>query len=494
MISDHQSKLPFVLLAIVWIFSFDYSLSTFIFHGIVPYDQKRMLQLFLLIFISISFFIIPIYRNTIISIILSMRLLTQICFTGFLFFGFISCFFSRIPLMALLDWSLYVLLIFFALSWCALALQLGERFYFFLITVIFLVIAAYLYPVVMGYIYSYKHNEAIYFFPYFINIRFFSQFGIFTLALLPLADIALSKRPILKYGRPLIFFLASFWWALMIVNGSRGLFYSFIITTLIGLIVFRKTLFPWAWRQFCFLALGILAVFLFATSPAESNSQMVIHKNISHISNVSNKETQPRVVIYSYALKLIEKHPLLGVGPMHFAYAQPAVLKKNDDLVSHPHSTLLLFLSEWGIPAGILLLAFVLRNLLNLSQLALYINKSNQNSNKKIIFISFAMSLVSGLLYSLVSGIAVTPLAQTIFAIITGSCLALYYENTPLQIKSNKALILTMGFILFFSISIILYKVMTTVPNLTQSEAAWLQAHGLNARFNPRFWLQGWLT
>ena len=242
-----------------------------------------------------------------------------------------------------------------------------------------------------------------------------------------------------------------------------------------------------------------MAVFLFTTSHVASKTHALIEKNLSHIDALSVSTTQQRAIIYKYTLQLIEKHPLLGVGPMHFAYAEPDILIKTDNLAAHPHNSILLILAEWGIPAGIFLLFFIMKTLFNFIKTAYHVNKNNySDSNRKIIFASFAMSLGAGLLYSLVSGITVMPLPQTLLAVVAGSCVALYLQENPIEMSAvirRKYIYITMLFFsIGFSVSTLTYHVVSTLPHLTQSEITWLEKRGLNTRFNPRFWLQGWLA
>lgn len=502
-INTLQIILSFLPLMIFFVFSFDYSLSTFIFHDIFPYDQKRIVQLFTLISGALFFYLSPHCRTTMIEIIRSSSRLIKIAISIFFILGIFSAGFSKLPFAGFLEWSLYALLVLYALFWCALALRIGKQFYFMLSALIFFVILIYTYPVMTGYVDAVQHHEPIYFFPFFMNIRFFSQFAVFTIPLLPLADIwlALKSKPILKYTRILFFLLAGFWWGLILINGSRALIYSFIISTLFAFIIFQKKLFPWVWRQACFIFLGVLAVYLLTTIPHFSQNKNLIYTNLTHIHTLDTVTTQSRIGLYQYTFQLIAAHPIFGVGPMHFAYAPPNALITSHDLAAQPHNFILLIFSEWGIPAGIALLFLICRMLFNFIRTGYLLTKNSQQANHTIIFASFMMSLFAGLLSALVSGVTVMPLSQTMLAIITGCCIALYYQDNGIFKITNGgishlAYTSVISVVIGFSILVVVYSLWTTLPYLEQSEIYWLQTqkHGLQTQFNPRFWVQGWLT
>lgn len=487
---EMTSKLPafflLFLLALTFIFSFDYALSAFIFHAVMPYDQKRILEVFLLSLSAVIFLFAPSLREKIIFMLDNMHTRTKIALYAFLYFGLLSALFSKIPMAGFLEWSLDILLIFFALGFAAIALQLGERFYFLLCGIIFLVIAAYVYPVIDSYSDSIAHHADIYFFPNFINKRFFSQFVSMTLALLPLLDIRLSSNKRFILLRVILFLLAGFWWGLIIINGSRGVFIAFLIMTIVGCLLFRKIILPWLWRQALFILVGIAFVSVFAGSHFTVQSHAAILTNITHIKNFNEITLESRIVLYRYALLLAMHHPLLGVGPMHFAFQEPAMLIQADDLAAHPHNFLLLFLSEWGILAFILLLFFIIKILFH------FVRTIDRTS---IIYAAFSMSLGCGLLDALVSGVFVMPLSQLLFATIAGSCVALYFQRSGILIISRHSILYWLGMlsVIGFAIYITLHAVTTQMPFLQQNEIFWLEKHGFNTELNPRFWLQGWL-
>lgn len=483
--------IPFIGVLAFLLFTFQYSLSTFFLPHIFPYDEKRLMELFLLV--SAPLMSLLFYEN-IISIFQSMRKPTQAVLGLFLLLGFLSSLFAAIPMAALLEWSLFILLIFFSVFWCAVGLKVGPRFFFYNALLVFFAAAFYLVPVIKAYLWSIHHNQAINFFPFFINPRFLAQFIVWALPLLPL--ILLTKKP---WPLKMLFFaLASFWWTLAIVNGSRGLLLSLGIASLIGLLIFRKALLPWIFQQLLLIATAIFLIFIFTHSlplflknktqaPALSATLNNIHNNIVHINTVSSNTLNPRLVLYKNALNLTLQHPLLGVGPMHFALSPSKMMKKYTVFNAHPHNFLLLFLSEWGIPATIALAFFIIILLKNFF-------KALPKKSGDFVAPSFSIALIAGLFYALFSGVFVMPLSQVMGAIIIGNCLVLYFQNKPAEEIKKAPLPIIVGALLIFSISIVSLNVIPVLPRLTQLETLWFQRHQSDiGEFVPRFWMQGWL-
>lgn len=491
--------IPLFLLTLAWVFSFNPPTTFFSIKNIFPYDFQRLLQLLSLILIAIFGMSASDVRNGIVEQISSWRTSTIIALVLFFWIGLISCLFAKAPGYAFLEWSLFILLTFFALCWTAIAVKMGERFYYLFSGVIAIIAASYIYPVCRDYLYTLSHHQPLNLFPYFIDKRFFTQFAVFTIGFLPLLDNWFQQRAFTWLRIPL-FVLNAFWWALMLINGSRGLILGFIIAIMTAAIIYKKAIWPWLWRQCCFIGIAVASMLLLIIAISLSHAHNIVLKNVAHLSHFNTNTFGPRILLYSYTIQLIMHHPLLGVGPMHFAYAPPLILAIHKQLVAHPHNFILLIFSEWGIPAGTAFLFIVLYSLI------LFIRKNKiiakeASPEKNIIYISCLISVIAGLCDAMVSGVFVMPLAQTILAVTIGCAMALCtpkYADILDQQKNikNKWIILPiLMFVLIFSIYIITATLIETLPNLFQSEIHWLlsQPKGLHTPFNPRFWLQGWI-
>ena len=488
---------PLFLLTLTWVFSFNPPLTVFFIKNIFPYDLQRLLQLLFLVVVAIFGMSMSCIRNTIVVHVNAWRRPTLITIILFFWAGLISCLFAKAPTYAFLEWSLFILLTFSALCFSAIASIIGDQFYYLLSAIIFIVIASYIYPVCHDYMHAILHHQPIYLFPYFIDKRFFSQFAVFTIGLLPLLDDWAQKKS-LSWMRLLLFLLAAFWWTLILINGSRGLILSVIIAIILATMLYKKAVLPWLWRQCCFLGTAILAMLLLIVIIMITHNHDLLLKSIAHLQHFNAMTFTPRIILYNYAIHLTIHHPWLGVGPMHFAYAPPPLLQKDMQLVAHPHNFILLIFSEWGIFAGAAFL-FVL-----LCGLTVFIRKNKavareSNSEKNLIHISCLIAVIAGLCDALVSGVFVMPLAQTILAVTVGSAMALCIPKNTNRCNRSKnkwVIVFVLTVILIFSIYMVITTLITTLPNLLQSEVHWLstQPTGLHTPFNPRFWLQGWIN
>lgn len=500
-VKEYLTALPICFFSVALFCIFDYPLSASLFHEMIPYDQKRILELFVFASTIIIILLTPSLRRQIITMLLSMQSLVRYTLLAFLLFGAISALLSKIPTAAFLEWSLFVMIILFSFSWCVLVYKYGVKLYLSLSFLCFLVIMIYTRSVIQANVLSHNvDNHMPIEFPYFINIRFFTQYAVFTLALLPLADMWCTKKRFYEYLRAPLFLLAGCWWALVILNGSRGLTLSFIVSTIIGLFVFKNFLLPWVWRQGVYILLGIIIVMFLIISPQTVIDHEIVKQNINHIDSFQHSAIATRLVLYHYAFFLIKKHPFFGVGPMHFASRPPLFLIENHALAGHPHNVFLMIFSEWGMLAGIAISIFAYLALKKFIQTAYAVQKKNKDEFFVQIYACFAMSLCAGLLDALVSGVFVMPLSQMMFAVVAGSCFALYLQANDVLLQdmifslrrrffySTFLIVITMFSLVFVSI-----KVISALPHLSANEQGALERGGIYSRLAPRFWAQGWL-
>jgi hypothetical protein len=110
------------------------------------------------------------------------------------------------------------------------------------------------------------------------------------------------------------------------------------------------------------------------------------------------------------AVRLVGKHPLLGVGPGQFGFHYDSTI------AAHPHNTPLQFWSEYGVIAGTagvalgaMLVAFGLRTV-----------RERSRDEPDPITAGVAAALVMGLTDSLLSGNLTMPHSQILCAVLAG--------------------------------------------------------------------------
>ena len=64
--------------------------------------------------------------------------------------------------------------------------------------------------------------------------------------------------------------------------------------------------------------------------------------------------------VWQSALAMIRDHPWLGVGPNHFATTHPAYAGPNSGHLRDPHNVYLRVAAEWGVPAALALVSWLL--------------------------------------------------------------------------------------------------------------------------------------
>lgn len=313
--------LPFALTGFVIIASLLYWFSGSFFRFIAPYDQKRTLQIILLLIIPLITLLTPTYRKSIMHRIQTMGWTLQLALLSFFMLGAVSCLLAKIPHDAFLQWSHYVLLLFFSLFWYAVAKPLGKQFYYAVAFMLYICIAAYIafdvYHILQAEIKHIPLNKIDYY-PFFCNSRFFSQFAVWVLPLLPLGYFKLRQHQHCKVAGYACILAASCFWALIIEEMSRSLMVSIFLATALSAPLMKKRLFPWLYQQLIYIGLGYIILKLLHIEPyfahfLHSATMVAIPTHLNHYFS-------GRITLYQIALAAIQHHPWLGLGPMHYAY------------------------------------------------------------------------------------------------------------------------------------------------------------------------------
>lgn len=119
----------------------------------------------------------------------------------------------------------------------------------------------------------------------------------------------------------------------------------------------------WFWRRWLVAVLPIAAVLVFVLSPAPIRERF--DSLIRPKSGVDSN--QHRIVTWRTGLRMIERHPLLGLGPegvkLHFQEYIPADIPRPlpDGWYGHLHNIYLQFAAERGIPTMLMLLWMLLK-------------------------------------------------------------------------------------------------------------------------------------
>jgi O-antigen ligase len=78
---------------------------------------------------------------------------------------------------------------------------------------------------------------------------------------------------------------------------------------------------------------------------------------------VNWKSEAPRWGVWEASWRMIQDHPWLGVGPGQFHLVHPAYALPQSSHLTDPHNMYLKVAAEWGVPAAVLFLAWIAREL-----------------------------------------------------------------------------------------------------------------------------------
>ncbi len=367
------------------------------------YDEARYLELIFLTSLGLLLIGVSSWRHYALHLFDWMPISVKRAVGFLLVLALTSSLFAVSPAKALQEISLFVLLLAFG-SLCAMlahqSTQLINRLFVASIAfgaVIFVVhfITSFLAAVSIGATFSWFSP-----FVSFGHVRFFSQYQAYTLPILSLPLIVFNLP--LRWRIIAMLLLVCFW-ALHFLSGSRSVWVAIIVTTLFLLVFMRQRSSQWLKWQLFGLLLGGIVFWVFDNLPVD-NSQF-------GLGSIAKRgiDDSGRLHLWQIAFDMIKDYPLLGVGPMHYAFT-------NFLIAAHPHNAVLQIAAEYGIPAALIAcyLAFFL-----LRKAVIWCKTSTNNENQQIN-IALAASLVCGLTDSLFSGNIIMPQSQMLLFMMGG--------------------------------------------------------------------------
>lgn len=390
-----MSKLPFTLIFITLYFS----LTLLPFVPILSFDyhnHQRFLQVTLLLLSSILFLVkvskdkelliaSPIYKFVFLFIVM----------------GFISSAFANEIIFSFFYTIHFLFLFMFFFIVINEESEQTTSYFIASIAIIhsFLVLVCFL-NVIFSIVDQVKLNPFV-IYQNFINIRFFNQVQVFIIPLL----IYLLKYKDVK--RVVCFFL-TLNFLLMFTGHARGALLTFSIILLLSQLFDKHQRKEYQIALVCLL-IGFLSYYTCNVLLSSGETSL-------------NTSSSGRLLIWQETISEFTWQQLfIGNGPGVFQTSLEGRAP-----MSHPHSSVIEIINEWGF------LAFIFLSLaiyLTIKNAITYLVVNNEDSSSKALLYSF----ISGLIYSLLSGVHVMPVSQTLLFIIWGLLLAR---------TSNKALAL----------------------------------------------------
>lgn len=371
-----------------------------------PFDEKRLLEVTLLLVVALLFAAVPSLRRAWRSQIATLPLPYKWWLAAILLLGVLSAWAAQLPAVALIEPALWLVLFAVLTAIAALRSRLGDHFDQAMIAMLAFILLVYL-LVVSGYVVqALAGARDLDFRKLFVNfnhLRFFNQFQSWTLplAVVPLLYAAQRGWGVLKW---LLFAAAANWWALLFISGGRGALVAVAAATLLVVLLFKRRLAAWLkWQSAA--ALSGLLFFLLVTQLLPALVARVYENPPLSRTSLSGRED-----LWMRALSMIADHPLLGVGPLHYSCTEPA-------LAAHPHNALLQISAEWGLPAALLIVALLL---LLFYRAIVLTRRSPVTPTAHDLAPPLLVALFAAALHAQFSGIIIMPISQVMLVVVGG--------------------------------------------------------------------------
>lgn len=444
------------------------------------HDGQRLGQLVLLA-VVLLLMVVPLNRAGIAEVWLGMQPWIRWAWLAALALGLLSAVLAAAPRWALLEWGLLVLLILTAFGVAAQRRQWGSSLDQPLVLLIFATATAYATSSCVVYVtmllvgpdYQQIFNiRELY--VNFSNLRFFGHLQTMMLPFLLLPAMWWGRTPARRFW---LWIVPAVWWVLAVGSGTRGTWVALLVGVVAAGIYGRSVGRRWIQWQVGGLLVGLLGYFLFVMLVPQWLGQpaFLMHR-AGEIMSLSLRD-----VLWRDAVNLAVQHPLLGTGPMHFAYYAAEV-------GAHPHNAVLQWLAEWGIPATLLLVGvFAAAGL----SYAAFVRRGVEvvNSRSAQFQVALLAALSGAAAQAMVDGVLVMPVSQTLLALLCGWAMGVYLPksfkptSTPLHVS-----VMVLG---LFAAGMVVSGIGPEVGRLAERERAYLAGKPPHQVLLPRFWTQG---
>ena len=445
--------------------------------GLSWHDEQRLGQLGLFV-VTCFWLFSPSNRQHLFLVprLLDRRIPQALCLLTLL--GFLSAVSAPLPRWAFLELATIGLLTFLTFALAAIRRNQGSQFDSLGLGVCIAIAAAYLAGVAVAYSAVFFEGLPLFvwqLFHGFSNIRFFGHFQSMTLPLLVLPALIWQVKP---YQRGALAVLCSGWWMLAIASGTRGTWLGMGVAFFVSILCQQPGR-DWLRAQIKFLLIGTFGYVLFFEALPTLfgiGGSTIASSRLANITSLSGRE-----VLWLQALNMISTHPLLGIGPMHFANYPNGV-------AAHPHNAILQWAAEWGLPSAALLISGIA---LGFRSLFRQIRSKSGDDKNHLLRIALFLSLIAASTQSLVDGVIVMPYSQTWLAIIVGWTIGLHLDNAAPWAARGAApaktwiLLLT----LVLCIGIVFYGTHDHIGHLSERQDFFTLKHG--GIIMPRYWEQG---
>lgn len=398
--------------------------------------------------------------------------------------GLLSSASAPLPRWALLEWGLLWLLLVVAVGVAAQYRRFGARLDQPLVLLMLATATAYATSVCVVYITmlligpDYRQIFDIReLYVSFSNIRFFGHIQTMMLPFLLLPAMWWGTT---RTRRVMLWIVPAIWWLLVVGSGTRGTWVALLVGVVAVALYGRSVGRQWIKWQFAGLLCGLLcyALFILLIPQLLDQPAAFLHR-AGDIVSLSLRE-----VLWATAIEFTVQNPLLGVGPMHYAYFATAV-------AAHPHNAVLQWLAEWGVPAAVLFSAVCAAAGLTFAR---HVRRTVDvvGEHQGLTGVALLAALAGAAAQAMVDGVLVMPVSQMLLALLCGWAMGIYLAARAVcRSPVHDALVMVFTLI---AAGMVAYGVAPEIGRIAEREQAYLAAHPLDPRLLPRFWAQGWIS
>ncbi|WP_434457872.1 O-antigen ligase family protein [Stutzerimonas urumqiensis] len=418
------------------------------------HDQQRASQLALLCLIAL---ISPLLQKS------TIPHLAQTFLASIFIIGFYSAITAELPDWAMKEWAKYAGLCMLSLCIGGIAKNAKWQDFLFLLMIFTGTIQAiqFIAQYASAFISGILIINADLLINGFSNPRFLGQFQVMLFPIMAALSERYRKQGAYRLNAAILGIL-SIQWCIAFSLGGRGLWLGLGLSN-IFIILIRRNISKALAAQAMTATLGLfLFVLLFFAIPAWLEIDASVRSSL-------RADLSERDQIWKLAVDTFSQSPWLGAGPLHYS-------SQYNPIAAHPHQVILQWLAEWGIFATCMAIVLGGWGLLHSSKLL----RGDSDELDEGIWAAICGALV----LAQVDGVFVMPYTETWLSLLTGVGLARWSKGRPHKLP-------TLYIIISIPLVFIFFRILLEIPNLPETEAAFLQEK--NVGWAPRFWFQGWI-
>jgi hypothetical protein len=412
---------------------------------------------------------------------------TRWAWSGAFALGLCSSLLAALPRWALLEWALSCLLMMLVLAIAAQRLKCGDwldrglPLLFFATAAAYFVSCATLYLTMLLAGPSYGQAFSVLeLYHGFSNVRFFGYLQTMLLPFLLLPAMWWGTTPM---RRILLWSVPIAWWMLAVGSGSRGTWVALLVGMVAVLLFTGRSGRQWVrWQLSALFGGGICyGLFILLVPQWLAQPAVYLHRT-GEIMSLSLRE-----VLWTEALQLSWHQPWFGIGPMHYAHVGARV-------AAHPHNAVLQWLAEWGMPAALLLTGLCTMAGLVFAGYVRRVVKADKGIQIPVQ-VALLAALAGAAAQSMVDGILVMPVSQTLLALLCGWAMGLYLEERQRAAHGGLLGCAALGGVTLAAAILVAWGIALEIDRIPEREQAYLAAYPPEnpalPNLMPRFWAQG---